>query len=172
MAIIKAIDKKLASFSKLLCLLGAGIIFFQMGIILVDVILRTFFHSTVVGASIMARNSLIASVFLGMPYVTFLGGHTRAEVFYTNGSPRRKFCMDVFAHFVGIIIFALMSCALINPTLQAFKTGQFDSEGAFLLPMSPFYVCALFGAVFSFYAAVRCFITTIAAGLSAYKEVN
>ena len=170
METIKKVDNALAAFSKLLCFIGALIIFFQMGLIVVDVVLRTFFHSTVVGASIMARNSLIAGVFLGLPYVTFHNGHTRAEVFYTNGSPTRKFVMDVFTAVVGVIVFALMSYSLIGPTKNALATGQFDSEARMLLPLGPFYVCALFGAVFSLYAAIRNLILAVSGGTEKYRK--
>ena len=170
MEAIKKIDSALAAFSKFLCFLGALIIMFQMGLIVVDVVLRTFFHSTVVGASIMARNSLIAGVFLGLPYVTFHNGHTRAEVFYTNGSPTRKFAMDMFAAIVGVIVFALMSYSLISPTKNAIATGQFDSEARMLLPLAPFYVCTLFGAVFSLYAAIRNLIITASGGTDQYRK--
>lgn len=167
---IKKVDHALATFSKFLCFVGALIIMFQMCLIVVDVVLRTFFSSTVVGASIMARNSLIASVFLGLPYVTFHNGHTRAEVFYTNGSPSRKYFMDILTAVIGVIVFALMSYALINPTKIAIANGQFDSEARMLLPLGPFYVCALFGAVFSLYAAIRNLILTISGGKAQYRK--
>ena len=174
MEVVKKIDKGLAAFSKFLCFLGAIIILGQMCLIVVDVVLRTFFSSTVVGASIMARNSLIASVFLGMPYVTFINGHTRAEVFYTNGSPTRKFIMDILDRVVGVLIFALMSYSLINPTQKAIASGQFDNEARMLLPLAPFYICALFGAFFSLYAAIRNLILCLAGGTKTYakKEEN
>lgn len=170
MEMIKRIDRALASFSKFLCFLGALIILFQMCLIVVDVVLRAFFESTVVGASIMARNSLIASVFLGLPYVTFSNGHTRAEVFYTNGGPTRKFVMDLFAAALGVVVFALMSYSLINPTRTAISTGQFDSEARMLLPLAPFYICTLFGAVFSLYAAIRNLVLVLIGGRSAYGK--
>lgn len=167
---IKKLDSALAAFSKFLCFVGAMIIMFQMCLIVVDVVLRTFFSSTVVGASILARNTLIASVFLGLPYVTFHNGHTRAEVFYTNGSPARKYFMDILTAVVGVVVFALMSYALINPTKIALSSGQFDSEARMLLPLGPFYVCALFGAVFSLYAAIRNLILAISGGSGKYRK--
>ena len=173
MEAVKKVDGALAAFSKLLCFIGALIIMFQMCLIVVDVVLRTFFSSTVVGASIMARNALIAGVFLGLPYVTFHNAHTRAEVFYTNGSPKRKYAMDILTAVVGVIVFALMSYSLINPTKIAISSHQFDSEGRMLLPLAPFYICVLFGAVFSLYAAIRNLILTISGGLGQYgKEAN
>ena len=167
---IRKVDRALAAFSKLLCFIGALIIMFQMCLIVVDVVLRTFFHSTVVGASIMARNTLIASVFLGLPYVTFHNGHTRAEVFYTNAGPGRKYGMDLLAAIIGVVVFLLMSVSLINPARNAIRTGQFDSEARMLLPLGPFYVCTLFGAVFSLYAAIRNLVITIAGGTRQYRK--
>ena len=168
MSAIKKIDNVLASFSKLLCFIGAIIILFQMGLIVVDVCLRTFAHSTVVGASIIAKNSLIASVFLGLPYVTFMNSHTRAEVFYVNAKPAVKYVMDIVTYIFGVIVFALMSYSMIGPTQTAIATAQYDVEGTLLLPLSPFYVCVLFGAVFSLYAAIRRLIITIAGGTAQY----
>lgn len=170
MKMIKKIDQALAAFSKGLCFLGALVILFQMGLIVVDVCLRAFFHSTVVGASVIARNTLIAGVFLGMPYVTFKSSHTRAEVFYTNARPAVKLSMDILAQVFGVIVFALMSYSLINPTLKAYSSGQFDSEATMLLPLWPIYTCVLFGAIFSTYAAIRCLVLTIAGGKKAYEK--
>lgn len=167
---IKKIDQTLASISKGLCFLGALVIMFQMALIVVDVFLRTFCHSTVVGASVIARNSLIAGVFLGLPYVTFKNAHTRAEVFYTNARPGVKLAMDIVAETFGVIVFALMSYALVNPTMKALATGQFDSEATMLLPLGPIYLCVLFGAIFSTYAAIRCLVLTLYGGTKAYKK--
>lgn len=169
MTAIKKMDQVLASFSKLLCFIAGVIILFQMGLIVVDVCLRTFMHSTVVGASIIARNSLIASVFLGLPYVTFSNSHTRAEVFYTNARPTVKLVMDVVTQVFGVIVFVLMSYSLIAPTQTAIATGQYDVEGTLLLPLGPFYVCVLFGAVFSLYAAFRRLVMTLAGGRAQYQ---
>lgn len=170
MQIIKKIDQTLAAFSKGLCFLGALVILFQMCLIVVDVCLRAFFNSTVVGASVIARNTLIAGVFLGLPYVTFKSAHTRAEVLYTGAKPAVKFVMDIVAQVFGIVVFALMSYSLVNPTLKALSSGQFDSEATMLLPLWPIYVCVLFGAVFSTYAAVHCLILTLAGGTRAYQK--
>lgn len=142
----------------------------QMCLIVVDVCLRTFFHSTIVGASIIARNTLIASVFLGLPYVTFKNSHTRAEVFYTNAKPAAKLVMDIVTQVFGVIVFALMSYGLVSPTIKSFASGQFDSEATLLLPMWPFYTCALFGSIFSLYAAIRCLILTIVGGVRPYQK--
>ncbi len=169
MAAIKKIDHVLASFSKILCFIGGIIILFQMGLIVVDVCMRTFMHSTVVGASIIARNSLIASVFPGLPYVTFTNTHTRVEVFYTNAGPKRKWVMDIITQIFGVIIFALMSYSLVGPVQNAIATAQYDVEGTLLLPLAPFYICTLFGAVFSLYAAIRRLILTIVEGTRQYE---
>ncbi|MFQ7748864.1 MAG: TRAP transporter small permease [Eubacteriales bacterium] len=116
----------------------------------VDVGLRTFLHSAFNGASVIVRNLLVVAMFLGLPYVTFVAGHTRSEFLYARASSKTKLILDLIAEGIGTVLFLFMAYAMIKPTLQSFA-NQFDS-GAFLMPMG---LClTLFGAWFTFYAAI------------------
>lgn len=161
MNVMKKINKTLILISKGLCLLGGIMLIAMMLITTVDVFLRTFVHSTFAGASVVVRNLLVVAMFLGLPYVTFMRGHTRSEFLYARASSRTKLILDLIAEGIGTILFLLMAYAMIKPTIQSFVTGQFDSEGVFLMPMSPFYVLTLFGAWFTFYAAIYNFVNLI-----------
>lgn len=154
MKMIKSVNSLLIRISKFLCLLGGIMLVAMMLITSVDVGMRTFLHSTFPGASVIVRNMLVVAMFLGLPYVTFVAGHTRSEFLYAKASKRVQLILDLVAYIIAVALFALMAYAMIRPMKQSFATNQFDSEGTFLMPMSPFYVLALFGAWFSFYAAV------------------
>lgn len=159
--ILKRINQTLILISKGLCFLGGIMLIAMMTITSVDVVLRTFFHSTFAGASVIVRNLLVVAMFLGLPYVTFVAGHTRSEFLYARASARVQLILDLIAEGIGTVLFFLMAYALIKPTVQAFVTNQFDSEGTFLMSMGPFYVLVLFGAWFAFYAAAYNFIKLI-----------
>nr|WP_325212800.1 TRAP transporter small permease [uncultured Oscillibacter sp.] len=161
MKILKRINSALIAISKFLCLLGGVMLIAMMLITAVDVGLRTFVHSTFSGASVVVRNMLVVAMFLGLPYVTFVAGHTRSEFLYARASSRVQLILDTIAEGIGTVLFLLMAYAMIKPTLQSFATSQFDSEGTFLMPMGPFYVLALFGAWFTFYAAAYNFVKLI-----------
>lgn len=161
MMILKRINSALIAISKFLCLLGGIMLIAMMLITSVDVGLRTFVHSTFAGASVVVRNMLVVAMFLGLPYVTFVAGHTRSEFLYARASSRVQWVLDLIAEGIGTVLFLLMAYAMIKPTFQSFATSQFDSEGTFLMPMGPFYVLALFGAWFTFYAAIYNFVRLI-----------
>lgn len=161
MTIFKRINSGLIAISKLLCLLGGVMLIAMMLITAVDVGLRTFVHSTFAGASVVVRNMLVVAMFLGLPYVTFVAGHTRSEFLYARAPSRVQWVLDLIAEGIGTVLFLIMAYAMIKPTLQSFATNQFDSEGTFLMPMGPFYVLTLFGAWFTFYAAIYNFVKLI-----------
>ena len=170
MKMIKSINRVLISISKALCMLAGIMLVLMMLITAVDVGLRTFVHSTFAGASVLVRNMLVAAMFLAMPYVTFMGGHTRSEFLYARASRRVQTVLDIFAYAIGMLLFGLMAYAMIRPTVQSVTTQQFDSEGTFIMSMTPFYVCALFGAWFAFYAALHNFIALIGRIIKGEKE--
>lgn len=153
--VILSINGLLMKLSKFLCFLGGVMMVAMMLITSVDVFMRTFLHTTFPGASVLVRNMLVVAMFLGLPYVTFVRGHTRSEVLYEQVGEKGKLVLNIIAETVGMAMFALMAYALIKPTMLSFSTAQFDSEGTFIMPMSPFYVLALFGAWFTLYAAVH-----------------
>lgn len=161
MKMLKSINNALILISKFLCLLGGIMLIAMMLITSVDVGLRTFLHSAFNGASVIVRNLLVVAMFLGLPYVTFVAGHTRSEFLYARASSKTKLILDLIAEGIGTVLFLFMAYAMIKPTLQSFATNQFDSEGTFLMPMGPFYVLTLFGAWFTFYAAIYNFIKLI-----------
>ena len=147
--------------SKFLCLLGGIMLIAMMLITSADVGLRTFIHSTFAGASVVVRNMLVVAMFLGLPYVTFVAGHTRSEFLYARAPSKVQLVLDLIAQGIGTVLFLLMAYSMIKPTLQSFTTSQFDSEGTFLMPMWPFYILTLFGAWFTFYAAIYNFVKLI-----------
>ena len=78
MKMLKSINNALILISKFLCLLGGIMLIAMMLITSADVGLRTFLHSAFNGASVIVRNLLVVAMFLGLPYVTFVAGHTRS----------------------------------------------------------------------------------------------
>ncbi len=161
MSLIRKINEILQKIAKFLTFLGGLMLIVMMLITTADVILRTFFGSTIQGASVIVRNLLIVAMFLGLPYVTFTKGHTRSEVIYARGSARVKMILDILAYGIGAVLFFLMSYSLIGPVMKAFATNQFDSEGTFMMSLAPFYVLSLFGAIFSLYAALYNFVVML-----------
>jgi TRAP-type C4-dicarboxylate transport system permease small subunit len=153
--VILSINSLLMQLSKFLCFLGGVMMVIMMLITSVDVFMRTFLDTTFPGASVLVRNMLVVAMFLGLPYVTFVRGHTRSEVLYEHVGDKGKLILNIIAEIIGMAMFALMAYALIKPTSLSFTTSQFDSEGTFIMPMSPFYVLALFGAWFTLYAAIH-----------------
>lgn len=170
MNMIKSINRVLISISKALCMLAGVMLVLMMLITAVDVGLRTFVHSTFAGASVLVRNMLVAAMFLALPYVTFMGGHTRSEFLYARAPQKAQVVLDVVAYAIGMVLFGLMAYAMIRPTIQSVTTQQFDSEGTFIMSMTPFYVCALFGAWFAFYAALHNFIVLLGRTIKGGKE--
>lgn len=90
MKMLKSINNALILISKFLCLLGGIMLIAMMLITSVDVGLRTFLHSAFNGASVIVRNLLVVAMFLGLPYVTFVAGHTRSEFLYARLPPKRS----------------------------------------------------------------------------------
>lgn len=103
MKMLKSINNALILISKFLCLLGGIMLIAMMLITSVDVGLRTFLHSAFNGASVIVRNLLVVAMFLGLPYVTFVAGHTRSEFLYARASSKTKLILDLIAEGIGTV---------------------------------------------------------------------
>lgn len=145
------VDKIMHKISFVLCLLCALLIAVLTVIIVTDVFLRTFFSSCLVGTSTIARNMLIAIMFLGLPMITAVDGHVRSEVIINRLKPSAKLVFDMAAYFLGFLMFLLLGISLIGPTKTAILKNYFDMEATMTLRLWPIYVVTVFGSFASAY---------------------
>lgn len=125
--------------SLITCLLaiGSGVLFLLMVVIVVDVVGRAVFNHPFTGAPELAKVSLVAAVFLGLPKTLRMGRHIRVTLVADRSSPVVAAGLDVLANLCGLFVLALLCYSSWILTVEAFEAGEFEGEGALRVPTYP-----------------------------------
>ncbi|AKH98906.1 TRAP-type C4-dicarboxylate transport system, small permease component [Hoeflea sp. IMCC20628] len=121
--------------------------FFLAVIITVDVVGRGLFNSPLTGSLEIIVNSIVVIAFLQLGYAVGSGSMLRAD-FILHLLPRRlTLFLDVTGLVIGAIIFGLLCYAVIDPTISAYRSGDYEGEGAMRVPTWPIYATIFFGSL-------------------------
>lgn len=134
---LDVVDRVSHLLSLLTAYLASASIAFLMIVISWDVIGRSLFERPFQGAPELATNLVVAIAFLGMPYAFRQDAHIRSTVIVDRMPIWVSDVMNRVGHLVGILIFALIARATWKPALQAFRTGEFQGDGALRIPTWP-----------------------------------
>jgi TRAP-type C4-dicarboxylate transport system permease small subunit len=132
--------------AKWMCALAACLTIFMMFNVSADILGRYLFHHSIIGTPTIARNLLIAILFLGLPWVTRSSGHIRSEMILDRIGSRPRLILESLSNILGILIFAFFCIAQIGPLQTAIRISEFDVEATFYLPLVPFYWIAVIGS--------------------------
>jgi TRAP-type C4-dicarboxylate transport system permease small subunit len=155
-AMLQKIDNFVDRAFKILCYAGGIFTFFLMLLIVGDVIGRQFFGLPILGTAAFARSALIGIIFISLPYITFLGKHLRSEVILERAKNRFKWILEFISRLIGLTLFLLYSISLYKPTAHSVAILEKDIEGMTFIPVYPFHIISLAGAVLCVVAALRC----------------
>lgn len=118
-----------------------------MFLIVADVLARGLMDSPIQGVPEIVKNSIVGLTFLQLSHVLREGRHIRTTVIYDRVNNTMKKVIDLFASLIGIIIFALLFYATLEPAIQAYELKTFEGN-AVRIPTFPTYFFILLGSFF------------------------
>ncbi len=118
-----------------------------MFIIVADVVGRGVFNYPIQGVPEIVKNSIVGLTFLQISHVLKEGRHIRTTVLYDRANDTSKKIIDLVANVIGVIIFALLFYAILEPAKQAFLLKTFEGN-AVRIPTFPTYLLILIGSFF------------------------
>lgn len=135
---------KIISFLNAVGTIWIGLLMF---IIVADVVGRGLFNSPLQGVPEIVKNSIVGLTFLQIAHVLKEGRHIRTTVLYDRANDTVKKIIDLVTNVIGVIIFALLFYAILEPAKQAFLLKTFEGN-AVRIPTFPTYFLILIGSFF------------------------
>ncbi len=104
--------------------------------ILADVIARNL-NMPIQGTQEIVRDSIVCVVFLQLAYCVKIGGMLRADFLVTIMSPAVSRALTVLGYIGAIAFFLAVLYGSWGPALDAWRTGEFQGDGALRVPTWP-----------------------------------
>lgn len=144
---MQAITKAYENLITWLHIIGSGVVFLLMLVIVSDVIGRSVFNHPVTGTPELAKVGLVGVLFLGLAKTLRMGKHIRATLLVNRTSPVVAAGLDVLANLLGLFVFILLLYSSWGLTVEAWEVGEFEGAGALRVPTYPLrtliLVCSL-----------------------------
>ena len=102
-----------------------------------DVIGRVVFNSPVKGTPEIVSFSIVMILWLQAAYAIRSGGMIWVDALHTHLPARAQRGCEVFGALLGIAFFALICWGSIDPALYAWRSNEFEGEGALRVPVWP-----------------------------------
>jgi len=131
----------------LLNIVSAVFIFILMLLISADVIGRYVFSRPLWGTFEVSESLLVFIVFLGFGYTQYHKANIRVQILTNRMSPRVRPALDLFAHTLGLAMFALITYEAGRHAINAFQIGE-ESVGMVRVPLWPSRFAVPIGSFF------------------------
>ncbi len=123
-----------------------------------DVIGRVVFNSPVKGTPEIVSFSIVIILWLQAAYAIRSGGMIWVDALHVHLPARAQRGCEVFGALLGIAFFALICWGSIDPALYAWRSNEFEGEGALRVPVWPARFLVMIG---SFLAAFNYLLLAI-----------
>jgi TRAP-type C4-dicarboxylate transport system permease small subunit len=132
----KTINRFVFSMNQIQAIISSFCVFIIMFLISADVTGRYFFGVPVMGTYEICQNLMVFMVFFGLAYTQMKGGNVTVETFIRNLRPRTQRVFSIFAAFVGLILFSLMTYSSWKLAWAAWENKR-TIQGLLGLPLYP-----------------------------------
>ncbi|MEM9221000.1 MAG: TRAP transporter small permease [Pseudomonadota bacterium] len=122
--------------TKTLMVLAALWAFVLCFFILAEIISRAM-NMPLQGTKEIIANSVVMIVFLQLGFAVRSRSMLSADFLIGALGPRARRYIAAFGYLLGIVFFAILANAAIDPALRSFANGEFDGEGALRVPVWP-----------------------------------
>ena len=137
------------AYVKIISILGAiataslfGIMFLMMA----DILGRVLFNQPVKGASELIKTSIVAIVFMQIPYTLWVGRHIRSELLISRLKPATREIMLSIMYLFGAGIFIVIIFASWENMITGWKILEYEGEGALRVPVYPIRTIIVLGS--------------------------
>lgn len=116
-------------------------------LVVADVIGRGAFSSPVKGTPEIVSMSIVIICFLLAGYSVHSGSMLRTDALVGLMGRRGPLIAVFMSGVLGCLFFALIGWGSVEPTLHAWRSGEFEGEGALRVPVWPARLVVMFGAL-------------------------
>jgi TRAP-type C4-dicarboxylate transport system permease small subunit len=138
--------------ARALLAIAAVLAFSLCFLVCADVIGRVVFNSPVKGTPEIVSFSIVIILWLQAAYAIRSGGMIWVDALHVHLPRRAQRGCDVLGALLGIAFFALVCWGSIDPALYAWRSNEFEGEGALRVPVWPARFLVVLG---SFLAALN-----------------
>lgn len=114
--------------------------------ILADVIARNL-NMPIQGTQEIVRDSIVCVVFLQLAYCVKIGGMLRADFLVSIMSPSVARALNLIGYVGAIAFFLAIVYGSWGPAIEAWRTGEFQGDGALRVPTWPSRFAVILGCV-------------------------
>ena len=171
MKIFNRLHQAVKGISRWINYLSMAAIFIVMALLVVDIVLRNFFKSAILGAAEMVEMGMVLIVFCGFAYTQVEKGHVHVTMVTDRLPPKLRYVLECL-----VMLFTVVLSYLV--TVSSFRTAaKFSTEKAATavlnISSAPFaYAMAVAMAVFTlvlFFEAIESFLKILGLRLDQRK---
>ena len=146
---------------------SATLAFVLSFLVVADVIGRVVFNAPVKGTPEIVSMTIVIICFLQASYAIRSGGMLRVDAI-TNLLPARvRAMLAVFGCLLGVLFFATILYGGIDPLLHAWRSAEYEGEGALRVPTWPARATVLLGSALAILDYVLMALAQLKAALGA-----
>jgi TRAP-type C4-dicarboxylate transport system permease small subunit len=132
--------------AKALLAFAATLAFLLSFLVVADVVGRTVFSAPVQGTPEMVSMSIVIICFLQASYAIRSGGMLQVDVLPALLPPRARAALAAFGCLLGCAFFAVIVYGSLDPLAHAWRSGEYEGEGALRVPTWPARFVVLLGS--------------------------
>ncbi len=123
--------------ARALLVVAASLAFLLSFLVCADVIGRVVFNSPVKGTPEMVSFSIVIILWLQAAYAIRSGGMIWVDALHAHLPNRAQRACEVFGALLGLAFFGLVCWGSLDPALHAWRSNEFEGEGALRVPVWP-----------------------------------
>lgn len=139
------VEKRLYPLVKLMDRLSWIMLFALMAMTAVDLFLRNFTNTSILGSVELTELMMVIIVFCSLAQCEVNDGHIRIELIMDKMGPKARAFADVFTQAICTIIFGLMSFSIFRHSINMKGYGEVTMD--LNIPLYPFVFIACFGCI-------------------------
>jgi TRAP-type C4-dicarboxylate transport system permease small subunit len=132
--------------AKALLAFAATLAFLLSFLVVADVVGRTVFSSPVKGTPEIVSMSIVIICFLQASYAIRSGGMMHVDAIPALLPPRLRETLGAFGCLLGLAFFAVVLYGGLEPLSHAWRSSEYEGEGALRIPTWPARFAVLLGA--------------------------
>jgi TRAP-type C4-dicarboxylate transport system permease small subunit len=138
--------------ARALLVVAATLAFLLSFLVVADVVGRVAFNAPVKGTPEIVSMAIVVICFLQAGYAIRSGGMLRVTALTNVLPPRARAAFAVFGCLLGALFFAVIVYGGIEPLLHAWRSGEYEGEGALRVPAWPARLTVLVGSALALLA--------------------
>ena len=131
--------------ARALLTIAAVLAFLLSFVVCADVLGRDLFNRPIQGTKELVEISIMIILWLQAPYAIRSGGMIWVDAVHLHLPARAQRGCEVFGALLGIAFFGLVCWGSIDPAFYAWRSNEFEGEGALRVPVWPARFLVLLG---------------------------